>query len=109
MVCNTCGNTTFDASKYLEILNKARILTDSFLAIKGPDLSFACELLTSGHLTGKALEAPNGIFKYAVVSGITGKGSAYLLQLRTPATTPFARLGGFVAGGLRRIKRALGK
>ena len=108
MVCNTCGNTTFDAAKYLEILDKARILTDSFLAFKGPDMSFACELITAGHLTGKALEAPNGIFKYAVVSGITGKGSAYLLQLRTPAT-PFARIGGFVAGGLRRIKRALGK
>lgn len=108
MVCNTCGNTTFDASKYLEILNKARILTDSFLAIKGPDLSFACELLTSGHLTGKALEAPNGIFKYAVVSGITGKGSAYLLKLQTPAT-PFARLGCFVADGFRRMKTALSK
>lgn len=108
MVCNTCGNTTFDAAKYLEILDKARILTDSFLAFKGPDMSFACELLTSGHLTGKALENRNGIFTYAVVSGITRKGSDYLLKLQTPAT-PFARIGGFVAGGLRRIRTALRK
>jgi len=108
MVCSTCTSTQFDASKYLEILLKARILTDSFLAFKGPDMSFACDLLTDGHITGRALESNKGIYRYAVVSGITAKGSAYLQQLQTPPPR-FMRLGGIVADGLRRVKIALFK
>ena len=115
MVCSTCESTQFDASKYLEILLKARILTDSFLAFKGPDMSFACDLLSDGLLTGRALESNKGIYKYAVVSGITVKGSAYLLQLQNDARphamlrNGYDRMSDFVASRVRRFKLAFAK
>ena len=107
MVLSTCENTPLDSSKYLEILNKARILTDSFLAFKGPEISFACALLTNGHLTGRALESNTGIYRYAVVSGITPKGQLYLERLENaPVRT---RLTNFVVGGFQRVKTAFFK